>query len=150
VQTLIHMTLAGKMYPMYFSTHAAYQLDMYLRRNQMGNVGTFMNRLEEGRKAGLKNELGLIELSLMLWACIEGGRMKAGTRATPYTVEEVNGIIDDHGGIMMLADEIEQMMLAAAAKNRPDDKDGEVNPPKKAKAGTTGAGGKRSTPKRSV
>ena len=140
---LIHMTLAGQAYPMYFSTHAAYQLDMYLRKNGMGNVGTFMTRVEE------KTNMGLIELSLLLWACIEGGRLKAGTRTTPYSIEEVNGIIDDHGGITALNDEIQDMMRSAAAKGRPEDKDGAVNPPKKEERGTTGTGGKRSSPKRS-
>lgn len=109
----------AKDYPVVFSTNAAFLLDVYLRQNRLGNVRDFMNRMIVG-------EFALLEVHLLFWASLEGGRKKEALdkqvpyRLTAWSIEEVGELIDRAGGISPLAEPLLEILLAAKPLDRPD------------------------------
>jgi hypothetical protein len=127
--------IGGRAYPLLFSTNAVYQLELKLRQDNMGTLGSFLQRVAAG-------QAGPVELHLLLWACMEGGRRKTGFRPIPFTLDEVGDLIDDAGGIVTLASKLSDAVAAAS----PDSKDDNSKNEQSAKSGT----GKRSSPRRSA
>lgn len=83
-------------YPIVFNTAASYNLEIYLQKNNLGTVGGLFKRLVDG-------SAGFTEVLQLLWASIEGGRVRNRTRLEPYTIEEVAGIVDEMGGLVAIA-----------------------------------------------
>jgi len=118
------ITVSGVEFPVIFNTNAAYTLEMYLQREGLGTVGDLIKRLLDARA-------GMLEVVQLMWACLEGGRVERGTRQHPFTIQETNVMIDQLGGLPVVA--IMKVMLLDAVK---------VAAPKPTPEGSNGAGPK--------
>lgn len=85
------ITLGQKTYPIKLTTNAAYLLDLHLRQQNIGNVGQFFDRVLSGNAS-------LLEIQLLLWALMEGGRRFTKSRNQAFSIEEVGDLIDSMGG----------------------------------------------------
>lgn len=121
--------IAGRAYPLAFTTNATFQLGLYLRQNELGTTKEFVNRLTSGKA-------DMVEIQLFFWACLEGARRRTRWRNQPFTVDEAGELIDKAGGLESLSTDLVEAITAAA----PDAKDGtEGSPPKNARpASSTG------------
>lgn len=125
----VMIDLAGKQYPIVFSTNAAYALDLQLRSLKLGTVGEFVDRTLAGRAS-------LAEIQLLLWACLEGGRKKAKTRTMPFTVDEVGDMIDDAGGVNQVVDHLTAVLLGSVPKQETEGESEKGDPSKKEQPGS--------------
>lgn len=75
--------LDGKTYAIRFTQNALYRIEEKLGR-EIGHLG---------------QRFGAIEIQTMLWASLEGARLKSRSRAEPYTLDEAGDLIDALGGL---------------------------------------------------
>jgi hypothetical protein len=103
--------LDGKPYPICFTTHSQYALDVHCRRERLGSATAIIDNTMAGRA-------GVMEIVLMLWALMEGGRKRNKTRLLPYSVDEVTDLMDKQpGGILGMVDHIIDALKLAQPKN---------------------------------
>lgn len=62
-------------------------------------LGKEIDALDEEEDLTPRETVGLFELMALLFAGLEGFRLKFRTRRDPYTLDEVSDIIDDCGGL---------------------------------------------------
>lgn len=98
--------LNGKSYPIVWSTNAAFQLGLYLRQNKLGKVSDFMVRMAVG-------DADVVEVQLLTWACMEGGRRRTRSRVAPFTVDEVGDLLEQSGGIQGITGTLAEVVRAA-------------------------------------
>lgn len=132
------LTIGQKTYPILFNTGSGFLIDTYLRQNGLGTLGPFMDRV-------LRNEGSLFEIVLVLWGCLEGGRKRAASRFQPFSLDEVNELIDAGGGVDVVCKEL----IACLTEAQPAVREGETGDGSKKSAPSprTTHGGTRSTPK---
>jgi hypothetical protein len=72
-----------------------------------------------------------VEIQTMLWAALEGARLKHLDRKEPFTIDEVGDIIDDLGGMGAAAEIVSDALRMAVLGNTDSDngngKDGVSN-----------------------
>jgi len=132
------ITIDGQDYPVCFNTHAQYALDVHCRREKLPtNAGEIIDRV-------MARRAGVMEMVLVMWAMMEGGRKRKETRARPYMVDEVNDLIDKLPGGLVEAMEGLLAALAAAAPKATESKKkkGEEDDPerKNEQSGSTSSG----------
>lgn len=68
--------------------------------------------------AEIRNSAGPVEIQTMLWAGLEGARLKSRDRKEPFTLDEAGDLIDELGGLAaaaeIVADGLRLVVLAAA------------------------------------
>jgi hypothetical protein len=88
-----HIEIAGRPYPVMFTSNALFRLE-----KETGVATAVLGTLLLHQRAGLR------ELQQILWAGLEGARLKYGTRPMPFSVDEVGDLIDEAGGALVVWD----------------------------------------------
>lgn len=105
----------GKTYTIRFTQNALYRL----MRETRAATGAFQGRV------------GLVEIQMMLWAGLEGARLKSASRPEPFTLDEAGDLIDEMGGIAAAAEVVLDAFKRAVPATGPvgqPDRGPSVNP----------------------
>lgn len=88
-----YIHIAGRPYPLQYTSNALTRLE-----KETGLAVAVLGSLLIHQRGGLR------ELQQILWAGLEGARLKHKTRQIAYTVDEVGDLIDEEGGIVAFWD----------------------------------------------
>jgi hypothetical protein len=87
----------GHAYTVRFTQNALYRLQKQLNRPPHEITG----------------QASAVEIQTMMWAGLEGARLKHLDRKEPYTIDEVGDIIDELGGMGIAAQIVSEALRAA-------------------------------------
>jgi len=104
--------IGGKSYPVKFGANAIGKVELFLAQHQMGTFAELTERLKSGGARPL-------DLLVIAWVAIDEGRRVNGSRPEPYTLEDVGDLVDEGGGVEMLAEVLEKAGIGAPRPNNP-------------------------------
>lgn len=82
-----HVMIAGKAYPIQYTANALRRLEQQTKMTTT-QLGFLL----------VSGQGGFSHLHDILWAGLEGARLKEMTRLQPYTIDEVGDLLDEAGG----------------------------------------------------